>query len=258
MRLPLRFDPVLLRADLAKVAPQEWLPHYNRDDYEGDWSGVALRSASGSAAELFTNPNDTVFHETPVLERCAAFREVIAMFQCPLTAVRLLRLRPASRILEHTDYGLKYESGDLRIHIPIETNPETEFVVDGCRLELAPGEAWYIDFALPHRIHNRGATDRVHLVLDGLLNDWAHQMISAAERPPGTAAAPASDFEEFRNLVYDDAGLRDLLLATTGESEFLDVAVRLGREQGFAFTAADVKVALRSGRRGWVEREVHW
>lgn len=257
-RLPLHFDPDLLRADLAKVAAEEWLPHYNRADYDGDWSGVALRSAGGSAAELFTNPASTVFQATPVLERCPAFRTVIAAFQCPLRAVRLLRLRPGSRILEHTDYGLNYESGDLRIHVPVETNPETEFVVDGRRLDLAPGEAWYIDFALPHRIHNRGATDRVHMVLDGLVNDWAHGMISAAERPAGIPASPASDFEQFRRLVFDDAAVRSPLLAANGENELLDLAVRLGREQGFTFTAADVRVALRNGHRSWVEREVHW
>jgi hypothetical protein len=253
-RLPLTFDTELLRHDLGKVNPEEWLPHYNRTDYDGEWTGVALRSASGSAAELFTNPNDSAFRDTPILDRCPYFRETISKFQCPLKAVRLLRLSPGSRILEHTDYGLKYIDGDLRFHVPIETNPDTQFVVDGRRLTLLAGESWYIDFSLPHRIHNRGATPRVHLVLDGTVNDWAHNLISAAEQPTGEAPQPDSDFPRFRQLVYNDPGLQQQLLQVSDPESFFELAARLGSQRGFSFTAADVAVAHRAGKRAWIER----
>lgn len=253
-RLSFSFDPALLRADLAKVPDDAWMPHYNRADYEGDWSGVALRSAGGSAAELFTNPAASSFRDTPVLERCACFRQAISKFECPLRAVRLLRLRPGSRILEHTDYGLTYADGDVRFHVPIETNPETEFVVAGRRLMLAAGEAWYIDFSLPHRIHNRGTTDRVHLVVDGRVNEWADLTISAGEEPATTEAAPDSDFEQFRNLVFSDPALRSrLLLPAPNPQAFFELAAHLGRERGFSFTATDVRVAFQAGERAWSE-----
>lgn len=253
-RLAFSFDPQLLLADLSRVKAEEWLPHYNRADYDGDWSGVALRSGSGSAAELFNNPNVTAFRDTPVLERCGYFREVISSFQCPLGSVRLLRLAPGSRILEHTDYGLSYRDGDLRFHVPIASNPETEFVVAGRRLILASGDAWYIDFSLPHRIHNRGRTDRVHLVIDGKVNDWAHAAISAGERPDGTEAAPDSDFEQFRELVFADPALQARLLTARDPQALFHLTTSEGRERGFTFTAADVEVAYRSGKRAWIER----
>jgi quercetin dioxygenase-like cupin family protein len=64
----------------------------------------------------------------------------------------------------------------VRIHIPVQTNPDVKFVVDGRALPLKEGEAWYINFNLPHRIYNGGATDRVHLVIDCRLNAWLDAM----------------------------------------------------------------------------------
>jgi hypothetical protein len=254
VRLPLPFDAGRLATDLANVKPDEWQPHYNRADYDGDWSGIALRSATGASTELFNNPNTSTFVDTPVLERCPYFREAISRFECPLRAVRLLRLGPGARILEHTDFGLKYCDGDFRLHIPIATNPETDFVVAGRRLPLIAGEAWYIDFSLPHRIFNRGATDRVHLVIDGKVNQWAHSLILSGERPATTAAPPDSDFSEFREIVFGDPDLQGRLLSVSGQDRFFQFAVSLGRERGFTFTAVDVEVAYRSGKRCWIER----
>jgi hypothetical protein len=31
---------------------------------------------------------------------------------------------------------------------------------------------WERNINLPHRVHNRSAVDRVHLVLDCVVNDW--------------------------------------------------------------------------------------
>ena len=53
-RLPFNFDPEALRSDLDRIAPDEWVAHFNQDYFEGEWSGVALRSNSGE-------PLSTVF-----------------------------------------------------------------------------------------------------------------------------------------------------------------------------------------------------
>ena len=46
-RLPLRFDPLALQADVDALRPDDWVPHFNTGYYEGDWSGAALRSVNG-------------------------------------------------------------------------------------------------------------------------------------------------------------------------------------------------------------------
>jgi mannose-6-phosphate isomerase-like protein (cupin superfamily) len=68
----------------------------------------------------------------------------------------------------------------VRVHIPIQTNQEVEFAVAGQPLPMSEGDCWYVNFNLPHRIHNRGTTDRVHLVIDCVLNDWLRGMFPDA------------------------------------------------------------------------------
>jgi hypothetical protein len=172
VKLPLHVDMPGLNEDLAQIAPSEYVPHFNTSYYEGDWSAVSLRSTSGGASQVYPDPTKQEFLDTPVLGRCRHFRELLNTFQCQLLSTRLLLLRAGSRILEHRDLNLGYEDGEVRIHIPILTNRDVDFIVDGERLDLLPGECWYINFNLPHSVHNRGATDRIHLVIDCVLNDW--------------------------------------------------------------------------------------
>ncbi len=82
-------------------------------------------------------------------------------FEFPKEAVRLLRLHAGARIKEHRDHDLGLADGELRIHVPIATNDDVEFIVANRRLILQEGESWYIDFSQPHRINNPGASDRV-------------------------------------------------------------------------------------------------
>lgn len=175
-KLPLSFDAARLQSDLARIGPDQWMPHFNQRQYEGDWSGVALRTTVGAHVPLYPDPSKTDYVDLPVLEGCPYFREVMAAFHCPLQMVRLLKLGAGANILEHRDFGLSYENGEVRVHIPIHTNSEVEFVVGGQPVPLSEGECWYIDFDLPHRIHNRGTTDRIHLVIDCVLDPWLDAM----------------------------------------------------------------------------------
>lgn len=176
LKLPLVFDRVRLRQDLDGLRDGDWSPHFNQRQYEGEWSGVPLRSTPRAHVPLYPDPTSNEFVDLPVLDRCPYLREVLAAFDCPLTFVRLLKLGPGSNIREHRDHCLSYEDGEVRIHIPVQTNPDVEFVVDGQALPLREGEAWYINFNLPHRIFNGSTTDRVHLVIDCRLNAWLDAM----------------------------------------------------------------------------------
>lgn len=177
-KLPFAFDVAPLKADLERIAPGEWVPHFNRGYYEGDWKGLALRSTTGRANQLSTFAHETAdTSDTPVLDRCAAFRNVLAAFECPIHSARLLSLGPGAKILEHTDDFLGGEDGLIRVHIPVATDERVEFFVDGHRLVLMEGEAWCIDFSLPHRINNGSDKDRVHLVIDCRVNAWLEGLI---------------------------------------------------------------------------------
>ena len=172
VRLPLRCDPAALQADVDGLAPGDWIPHFNTRYYEGDWSGAALRAVGGVADRLYPDPTaGDRFADTPVLDRCPNTRAALASFRCPLLSVRFLRLGPGSRIREHTDYNLSVDDGEVRIHVPVTTNPGVEFHLDGAPVEMAPGEAWYLDLNLRHAVVNAGSVPRVHLVVDCVVDD---------------------------------------------------------------------------------------
>lgn len=62
------------------------------------------------------------------------------------------------------------------------------------------------------------------------------------------------NLERFGQLVLADRRLHDQLRATANEKTFVALAVRLGAERGFDFTAMVVETALREQRRTWLER----
>ena len=186
LQLPFVFDPARLQTDLAALSADAWVPHFNQAYYTGEWSGIALRSVGGLARQLYQDPTKTEFADTPLMALCPYLQSVASTFQCPLEAVRLLRLRAGSRIKEHRDFGLCYEEGEFRVHIPIVTNSALEFYLEDERLDLREGECWYINFNLKHHIHNDGDTDRVHLVVDGQVNDWVRAVFDQTAGAPRT------------------------------------------------------------------------
>lgn len=182
-RLPLSFDPARLWRDLDKLSSIDWTSHFVRQNYEGDWSVIPLRSAAGETHPIrmiYSDPTATVFEDTPMLASCGYFREVVAAFACEVRSVRLMKLTPGSIIKAHTDLDLGVENGAARVHIPVTTNPGVEFRLNGARVEMKAGEAWYLRLADPHSAANRGAEDRVHLVLDLVANDWLMGLLRLA------------------------------------------------------------------------------
>ena len=260
-KLPFNFDPEPLRRDLELIAPSEWVPHFNTGYYDGDWSGVALRSVGGAQSQLYPDPSAR-FADTPVLAECLNIQKALAAFDCPLESVRLLKLGAGSTIREHTDLNLSFEDGTMRVHIPLTTNEKVDFYVNNEKLMMNPGEAWYINFNLPHRVNNKGQTDRIHLVLDCVVNEWLNAVIPPEARKQYDAQPMVveqseetkASLERFRQIVLDDASLLDRLRQTWNRRAFITLAVQLGRERGCDFTAADVEDALREARRVWLER----
>jgi hypothetical protein len=183
LRLPVAFDPARLQRDLDALAAVDWTAHFVRQNYEGDWSAIPLRAVTGTrrpSQMIYASPTATSFEDTPFLESCPFFRDVLREFGCEFRCVRLMRLTPGSFINEHDDLDLDAESGVARLHIPITTNPAVEFELNRVRVVLAPGSAWYLRLSDPHRAANRGTTDRVHLVADAMVNAKLRAMLAQA------------------------------------------------------------------------------
>lgn len=183
VRLPFVFDVGRLRADLERLADVEWVEHFVRQNYEGDWDVLPLRGPAGETHPIrmsYSDPTATAFEDTPFLAATDYLPEVLATFVCPLRSVRLMRLTPGSRIREHDDLDLDADHGTARIHVPITTNADVEFLLNGTPVVMAPGSCWYLRLSDPHAVRNDGTTDRVHLVLDADVDDWLRAALAAA------------------------------------------------------------------------------
>lgn len=183
LRLPLDFEPRRLTADLAAIAASGWIAHFVTQNYEGDWSALPLRGPAAARhpiQSIYPDPACTDFADTALLARAPYMRALLGQFACPLHAVRLMRLAPGSRIKQHRDHDLCFEDGTVRIHIPVITNDGVDFRLNGLRCVMPAGSAWYLRLSDPHSVENRGQSDRVHLVIDAVVNDWVADLFERA------------------------------------------------------------------------------
>jgi hypothetical protein len=264
-KLPFNFDPEPLKSDLKGISADDWVAHFNTGYFEGEWTGVALRSSNGLARQLYP---DLAVHksvaDTPFLDRCPNIRALLGLFQCHLRCVRFLKLAAGSTIREHRDYNLGYDEGRIRLHIPIITNPQVDFFLDAHRLEMNEGECWYLDLSLPHWVANRGSADRIHLVIDCELNEWLRSLIPSNESQNAILGEPSYASEEttsspaelgrFREAVLSDLNLQQRLRETSDRECFVRLVVAVGGEGGYRFSATDVEKAMQAYRQSWFMR----
>lgn len=65
---------------------------------------------------------------------------------------------PGTKLIPHQDAPDK-----IRVHIPIHTNSDSTWVIDGKEYYMEPGWAYLVNTTLIHSLENKGNTDRIHL-----------------------------------------------------------------------------------------------
>ena len=179
LKLPFHFSEEKLLKNLDVCKRYDFTSHFNKNDYSGDWTSISLRSQNGEMNNIFALPQtEKKYKDTELLQKCTYFKAIIDSFECEKESIRLLNLKPGSVIKEHTDYNLGYEDGIFRIHIPITTNKGVHFFINHEEVKMLPEECWYGNFNLPHSVRNDGETDRIHLVMDCLRNDWSDKLFA--------------------------------------------------------------------------------
>lgn len=101
-------------------------------------------------------------------EATPVMKEVIDRFYPTGGAIlraMMARLPAGCSIDRHRD---KHPSFSIahRIHVPLVTNPDVEFLVDEERVPTQENVAVEINNRLHHQVANRGATDRIHFIFD--------------------------------------------------------------------------------------------
>lgn len=219
LKLPFSYALNLLLTDLKICESETWVDHFNKNDYQGDWTIISLRSPGGNTDTIYTHGNEQ-YVNTPLLQSCPYFSQIIQAFLCEKQAIRLMKLFPGSEIKAHRDSECGYEDGVFRIHIPLITQPEVLFYFDGHPLHMGVGECWYGNFNALHRIVHGGTIPRVHLVMDCLRNAWSDELftqigydfawdeqqkrLKRKEQIPATIAAlELMDTEVARKMIAD-------------------------------------------------------
>ncbi len=254
LKLPLQFDAREMRADVARLERDAWIAHYVTQNYEGAWTVLPFRAPSGAGhaiETIYSDPAADNFVDTPLLDQCAYFPRVLAAFQCPLLAVRLMKLAPGSVIKPHRDHDLGARFGNARLHVPVATNPGVEFWLNDTRVVLDEGECWYLDLSMTHWVANRGESDRIHLVLDVVVNAWLEDQMAAARPSRVETAAPPvrSGLQQFIAAVQEDVALQHRLRAVDDRAAFIALVIEAAAERGLSTTAGEIDGAMRDTRR---------
>jgi Aspartyl/Asparaginyl beta-hydroxylase len=168
--LPFNFDPMRLAQDADQLEGLSRLrqpgPHH-----KGEWTGVAIHSAGGVQSTAPSFPSLEPYRFTPEADHAPYLKSVLSSLPFPLEVVRVLWLPPGGVIGTHIDFHTNFQFGLVRLHIPLKTNPDIEFLISGRRCEMQVGELWYGDFSKPHQVTNRGSQARLHAVVDIEIND---------------------------------------------------------------------------------------
>ena len=192
LKLPFQFNKEKLVHDLSLLLDRTWTPHFNAKGYEGDWKVISMYADDGDESNIFAHPSWIAKKlETPALQECSYIKEVIDTFKCPILTARILRLGVGAEILPHSDHELGYENHNFRIHIPICTNNEVQFVLDGEQLKMLAGECWYTNVNYVHSVKNEGTSDRMHLVIDCERNEWSDALFFSLAPEESFKARPA-------------------------------------------------------------------
>ncbi len=79
--------------------------------------------------------------------------------------VMLARMAPGGVIHPHRDEN-PAAKWPHKIHVPLQTNDDVTFFVDGVAYHFDEGEAVEVNNMGVHAVENRGASDRIHLIFE--------------------------------------------------------------------------------------------
>lgn len=162
-RLPVDFEGDALAADLEMFGDDWWQQHAG-PYHDGGWESVSLWAPRGDPFEQRSFGG--AFTATPALLAAPNLRAALDEFPAGRSRVRLMRLNPGARILEHRDPLHRINASLVRLHVPVVTNDDVVFTVAGIRVRMLAGETWHVDVRFPHSVENHGTAARVHLVMD--------------------------------------------------------------------------------------------
>jgi hypothetical protein len=170
-------DAVKLTALAIRVSEQAWAEEDSRKENDFDvfhhTQHVIFRFIAGNRdpEDSYANPAWEIWKPVlmPIMETAIApygFRNP----QFP--KAMLAKLAAGHQIDPHYD-GAGSNQRVHKIHVPLVTNPDATFLVDGRSFHLETGTAYEVNNILSHGATNAGAEDRIHFIFEVFEGDYA-------------------------------------------------------------------------------------
>ncbi len=136
----------------------------------------------------------------PLLEHIAEF------YQDNGFVVRLIfaKLLAGGKIPRHADGGFSLMNSH-RIHIPLVSNEQNIFFVNGEEKNMQVGEIWEINNESVHMVENRSDEDRIHLIVDWIPNHAGRQQDEVLQQEQGKGSEAQRSDAETLNLMVAEA-----------------------------------------------------
>ncbi len=91
--------------------------------------------------------------------------EMLGLGACQTSKIMFTRLNPGREIPTHVDENAS-SLVPHKIHVPLITNPDVIFHIDGKPYHLPAGRAYELNNHLPHSVHNPSDRVRIHFIFD--------------------------------------------------------------------------------------------
>ena len=125
-------------------------------------------------------PSEHNWADNPMLKGCSYLQEIFAEFQTEITSIRLMRLEGGAELKEHTDPTLDAVHREIvRLTLPVFSNDEVTFLLNGTEVPMKPGELWYMKLSERHSVHHNGENERINMSIDVTWNDWLENWLAS-------------------------------------------------------------------------------
>ncbi|NBX18670.1 MAG: aspartyl/asparaginyl beta-hydroxylase domain-containing protein [Proteobacteria bacterium] len=173
------------------MAELPWKEAYS--DYQSSgWKTASLLNASGHSRDVVISDCKAV--GTEALKLMPATENLIRSLNLDIMWARVARLEPNSFIWEHRDFAELKKVPRLRLHIPLQTHPDSYLVLAGQRIFMKSGFIWKLNPTFPHGVCNRGPVTRLHLILDCYVNETLRRWLESERLDPSlTQKLPVTD-----------------------------------------------------------------
>lgn len=184
---------------LKKIGP-EFANHYSNYNIKKSWSAISLRGYDIDPSFIIKpeemndkwweeyDEHDFFLQNTPLWNEFPDVQFILnQMFSGEIHRARFMKLAPGGGELDrHTDLVDPHCGNTVgrlaRIHYPIITNDKVVFQswnYDGRlhEVNMKEGECWLLDTRKPHRVVNGGTTERIHLVVDTVVDESLYRRI---------------------------------------------------------------------------------